>query len=93
VHQPGTGHNFAVVEVKADDASRDAIEKDLKSLTPFADEFGYQRAIYLIYGNNVLQTHRQAQILIGEIPGSKGIEIWLHSASGVAAALTDPRQS
>ena len=80
VHQPGTGHNFAVVEVKADDASRDAIEKDLESLTRFADGFGYQRAIYLIYGNNVQQTHRQAQTLMGKIPGSERIEIWLHPA-------------
>jgi hypothetical protein len=87
VHQPGTGLNFAVVEVKADDASRDAIEKDLNSLTRFANEFGYLRAIYLIYGNSVQQTHRQIKNLIGEIPGSERIEIWLHPASGVPAAL------
>jgi hypothetical protein len=80
VHQPGTGHNFAVAEVKADDASRDAIAKDLESLTRFADEFGYQRAIYLIYGNNVQQTHRQAQALIGKIPGSERIKSGCSSA-------------
>ena len=50
VHQPGTGHNFAVIEVKPPRASARNIRKDLKTLSLFRNALGYERAIYLVYG-------------------------------------------
>ncbi|RHW18243.1 hypothetical protein D1610_07140 [Sphingomonas gilva] len=43
--------NFAVIEVKCEHAGKAGIAKDLETLSFFVNEFGYQRAIYLIYGD------------------------------------------
>ncbi|MGA2606022.1 MAG: hypothetical protein ABSH01_01040 [Terriglobia bacterium] len=49
VHQPGSGeYNHAVIEVKS--VAGEDIQKDLETLSLFRNDFGYQRAIYLIYG-------------------------------------------
>ncbi|WP_147414288.1 hypothetical protein [Sphingomonas gilva] len=52
VHRPGyMAGNFAVIEVKCEHAGKAGIAKDLETLSFFVNEFGYQRAIYLIYGD------------------------------------------
>jgi hypothetical protein len=56
VHEPGTGNNYAVIEVKSSRAADAGIRKDLRTLTRFKNEFGYRRAIYLIYGAEAADT-------------------------------------
>jgi hypothetical protein len=50
VHIPGELRNYAVIEVKPINARHRGIYKDLKTLTTFRRNAGYQRAIYLFYG-------------------------------------------
>jgi hypothetical protein len=50
VHIPGTGANYAVIEVKSVMAADAGIRGDLQKLTRFRNEIGYKRALYLIYG-------------------------------------------
>src|SRR5262249_14940735 len=50
VHEPGTGNNHAVFEVKSALGSEDGTAKDFKTLLHFRHQLGYERAIYLIYG-------------------------------------------
>lgn len=45
VHRPGTGENYAVIEVKSSHAIAREIDKDLGTLTLFIHGLGYQRAI------------------------------------------------
>lgn len=81
VHVPGAGDNCAVIEVKSSRARAKEIRKDLRTLCRFAN-FGYQRAIYLIYGDEAVldRIKRCAGELV--IP----IEVWFHPA--VAAPAT-----
>jgi hypothetical protein len=51
VHVPGTkDYDYAVIEVKSSRATPKEIRKDLRTLCRFV-EFGYERAIYLFYGD------------------------------------------
>lgn len=52
VHQPGTGNNYAVIEVKHSQAVATGIAKDFQTLTRFRNEFGYRRAIYLLWSES-----------------------------------------
>jgi hypothetical protein len=87
VHQPGHGDNYAIVEVKSCQAAVDGIRKDLKTLSRFGNEFGYQRAIYLIYGaapDGMLAKVRECAV---GVPHHAPIELWLHPAPTAPAML------
>ena len=88
VHQPGHGNNYAIVEVKSCRVGADGIRKDLDTLSRFGNEFGYQRAIYLIYGagpDGMLARVQECGVGIQhQIP----IELWLHAEARAPAVLS-----
>jgi hypothetical protein len=88
VHQPGHGNNYAIVEVKSCRVGIAGIRKDLDTLSRFGNEFGYQRAIYLIYGAGPDGMLARVQECAVGIPHHIPIEVWLHVASTAPAALT-----
>jgi hypothetical protein len=87
VHGPGfMSHNHAIIEVKPTPIKKVPAQKDLRSLSNFKNQVGYQRGIFLIYGrgaNERLIAHIRNYAL--EIEGTRGIEIWLHAAVGQPA--------
>jgi len=87
VHRPGhMEDNHAVIEVKHANASPRGILKDLKTLTVFRNQAGYQRSIYLIYGNTADERFvRRIERAAVSVEGSGGIEVWLHSEVHAAA--------
>lgn len=85
VHQPGTGENYAVIEVKSCLAVTRNIRKDLETLSVFRNQVGYQRAIYLIYGGDVARTAARVQRCAALIAEIAPFELWLHQASGLPA--------
>jgi hypothetical protein len=53
VHIPREmANNLVILEVKSINASRQGVEKDLKTLTAYRKNALYQYAIYLVYGNS-----------------------------------------
>lgn len=80
VHTPGNmDGNFAVIEVKPCHASAKAIRKDLATLALFStEEIGYERAIYLLYGERAEHMARRVRQQVANVPGSDGVEIWIH---------------
>jgi hypothetical protein len=86
VHQPGHGNNHAIFEVKSWPAAADGVRKDLHTLSRFKNEFGYQRAIYLLYGAAPDGILARVQELAVDVPHLALIELWLHAAAAAAAA-------
>jgi hypothetical protein len=88
VHRPGDmGGNHAVMEVKSARAVRSGSPKDLNTLAVFRKAVGYERAIYLVYGEEIsdhLVEHIAKVAATMKLPVP--IELWLHSASGYPAA-------
>jgi hypothetical protein len=74
--------NYAIIEVKSARAPNAAIGKDIEVLSLFRRRVGYERAIYLVYGEEisdrllmrVKETAHDTQELAP-------IELWLHPAS------------
>jgi hypothetical protein len=87
VHEPGTGNNYAVIEVKSSRAADAGIRKDIKTLSRFRNEFGYQRAVSLIYGDDPDGTLAKVQKLAAEVPHLAPIELWLHAEPTAPAVL------
>jgi hypothetical protein len=85
VHEPGTGRNYAVLEVKSSRAVEAGVTKDFQTLTRFINEFGYQRAIYLIYGFETDATMQMAQRAAAAVAGGNQVEIWIHAVAGLPA--------
>jgi hypothetical protein len=90
VHEPGTkDYDYAVIEVKSSRATPNQIRKDLRTLCRFV-KFGYERAIYLVYGDEaVLERLCECYTTINVgiqktahrvIP--KPIAVWFHPAAG-----------
>lgn len=86
VHQPGMGVNYAVIEVKSSRAVPRDIEKDLGTLTLFRNRFGYERAIYLVYGAEAPNAAARVHECAGRFQGIAPFELWLHTTVGVPAA-------
>ena len=61
--------NHAVMEVKSARGVRDGFPKDLRTLTVFREEVGYERAIYLIYGEEVAEGPYSTKQKNERIPG------------------------
>jgi hypothetical protein len=87
VHRPGCmAGNHAVIEVKSAQGARTGAPKDLRTLSVFRRDVRYERAIYLIYGEDAAdelidRIERYAQRADLPLP----IELWLHSAPHRAA--------
>ena len=92
VHCPGDmAGNHALIEVKALPVNLRGVRKDIRTLSRFRSEAGYQRALYLLYGQLDRKTLENIRLVVDETPNLPEIEIWLHSeplASAVKAAST-----
>jgi hypothetical protein len=86
VHRPGTGENYAVIEVKSSRAAAREIDKDLGTLTLFVNRFGYRRAIYLIYGAEAPDAAVRVQKRVARFQQIAPFELWLHTTVGAPAA-------
>lgn len=87
VHTPGNSDgNHAIIEVKHS-LSTHGIAKDLRTLNLFLREVNYQRAIYLIYGDQATTIGiKEIEAEAYKISELGPIEIWLHPNVGVSAA-------
>ena len=84
VHVPGTGNNYAVIEVKSALVDSKGIRTDVEKLVQFRG-FGYQRALYLFYGMEANQAVNRVQAAGATIKQMAAIEIWVHPHPGAAA--------
>ena len=86
VHTPGAmAGNYAIIEVKHSMAA-DGIRKDLETLDLFVRKVGYQRAIYLIYGQEAkARGLERIEAIADEFEDLVPIEVWLHSEAGQLA--------
>lgn len=91
VHVPGEMDNYAVIEVKPINGSLEGIKKDLRTLNSFCQYAGYQRAIYLFYGNRNSNDIMQNLNTIAHNADNgidlTAIEIWHHRVAGDRAEL------
>jgi len=86
VHRPGDmAGNHAVMEVKPARSARHGAAKDLNTLSVFRHTVGYQRAIYLIYGDISDHLVEQIAYLAARTNPPAPIELWLHAAPGEPA--------
>jgi hypothetical protein len=86
VHRPGYMENYAVIEVKSAPPSAAGIRKDLATLSLFTSQAGYQRGIYLIYGEGADDIVAERIVgAAGPILGDSVVELWVHSMPGDAA--------
>lgn len=87
VHQQGVmAHNYAIVEVKSSEASSRGIKSDLTKLSFFVKEVNYQRAIYLIFGDEADEVVDKVQAMALRFQGLADIELWSHPKVGAPAA-------
>ena len=91
VHQPGSGrYNHACIEVKSvvGLVGQD-ITKDLKTLSLFRNQLGYERAILLIYGVRFDDTLTgRVQRWASKVMQLAPIEVWLHVEPSAPAVLS-----
>ncbi|MBN1786859.1 MAG: hypothetical protein JW806_00520 [Sedimentisphaerales bacterium] len=79
VHQPGyMKGNHAIIEVKSSQAEKKGILKDLETLSIFKNKVGYQRAIYLFYGNDLDGIPARVKEISTQVDKLASIELWLH---------------
>lgn len=88
VHQPGDMlGNYAIIEVKTCGASSQAIRSDLTKLALFVTQVGYQRAIYLLYGDSTQVAAERVIRVARGVADVAGVELWLHGDVGQAASF------
>lgn len=81
VHSPGQmDQNFAVMEIKSQQAQPQGVQKDMATLQEFRDTIGYQRALYLVFGPKL-------PAVLVELPAD--IEVWHHHEVGSPAHILD----
>jgi len=87
VHRPGhMAGNHAIIEVKTYRAANVDIRSDLEKLALFLNVVGYQRAIYLVFGEGAdVRIFSRIANIAGQIPDLRAVEVWLHQESGTAA--------
>ena len=91
IHEPGSGNNYAVIEVKScDGIAKNGSTDDIEKLLMFL-RHGYTRAIYLIYGKDAAKRARDAQNNCKQLQKCLTqteckIEIWYHPASKTPAS-------
>jgi hypothetical protein len=91
VHVPGTGDNYAVMEVKTRMAVAADIRVDIGKLTRFRTEFGYRRAVYLIYGETPDEAAARVQKADVTDAQIELVEIWGHPEVGRPASRALPK--
>lgn len=79
IHAPGNmAQNFAVIEVKSQQATMAGIRKDVATLNEFLAKVGYNRAMCMVFGPNLPAGFE----LVPE-----HIELWHHREVGTPATL------
>jgi hypothetical protein len=94
VHIPGEMRgNHTIIEIKPITASLNGIAKDLSTLTAFRKYAGYEKGIYLFYGNGninaVVNRIKSLQVRNSDKIDLNLIEVWLHSRVGDPAVMVD----
>jgi hypothetical protein len=84
VHRPGyISGNYAIIEVKSTRAPNAGIYKDLATLSLFRGVVKYERAIYLVYGDEIddglFGRIKQAATKMKNL---SLIEVWIHERVG-----------
>lgn len=91
VHKPGDMNgNHAVIEVKSINAQLNGLKKDLETLCALRRHSGYDRAIYLIYGEGDIDRIAKQLRSLSINNGGKTIdlsliELWWHRFAGESA--------
>ena len=86
VHRPGTMEgNYAVLEIKTVLAQNEGIKKDLQTLTGFIARAGYQRALYLLFGEDPNRTIERIRAVAATMSDLPNVELWVHSTPRQAA--------
>lgn len=87
VHQPGDMiGNYAIIEVKSQEATDSGIKNDLGKLSLFTREVRYQRAIYLVYGYSVDKVATKVERIYSQ-ENLGPIELWIHQEVGRPARI------
>jgi hypothetical protein len=88
VHGPGhMERNHAVIEVKSVRSLAAGLAKDLDTLGRFVLHAGYQRAIYLIYGDGLgEQEQKRITGAFATAEHRTPVEVWFHTTPGQSAA-------
>ena len=87
VHRPGLRENYGAIEVKPAGAANRETTKDLSTLTLLSRRAGYQRLIYLIYGEDAERDVKRIRTCAAGMNDLPPMELWLHLASGVPAVM------
>lgn len=77
--------NHAIIEVKNCRTSARGIAKDLRTLALFRSAVGYERAIYLVYGDECEVLADRIVNGANALGGRPPIELWLHRGVGEPA--------
>lgn len=87
IHTPGDMKgNYTIIEVKHSKARNENIDDDLEKLSLFQSQVGYQRAIYLVYGDEAAHCAKRVIDRAERFQELDPIELWLHEKSGEPAA-------
>ena len=86
IHKPGTGNNYAAIEVKAGAAAAKDIQKDVGTLLTFLG-LGYQRALYIVYGDHPETVRERISGAIQDPAALDAFELWVHYAVGEPAVV------
>lgn len=86
VHVPGTGNNYAAIEVKTGGAAAKNIRKDVETLLTFLG-LGYQRALYIVYGCNPGEARDRIAGAVEDPGVLDAFELWIHHTVGEPAVM------
>lgn len=84
IHSPGHDDNYAIIEVKPVRTRNEDVRKDLETLKWFHD-YGYERAILLIYGASPARALARVLGCGGKPEELAVIELWVHEDAGQPA--------
>jgi hypothetical protein len=91
VHKPGASENHAVIEVKSVEGRR-GIQKDLETLSLFTSKLKYEKAIFLIFGEDgraAVMVLNKVQECARKVVGLDSIEVWRHRKPGAPVELAE----
>lgn len=86
VHVPGNMEgNHAIIEVKSNGPSLPAIRSDIQKLNRFQDAVGYNRGLYLVYGDDADADIERVAQEAERFNLQDTFELWIHSDVGAEA--------
>lgn len=88
VHGPGDmSRNHGIIEVKKSELTLEGLRKDVETFATFlADGVGYERGIYLVFGERIANRRReQMREEVSRLRPRLPIELWHHARVGEPA--------